>query len=202
MPRLLLLSLLSMTAAACGPHVVRPSATAPTAAVQLKLVELPRVWVAGFATERKPEFDLNTETVRLLRQELRSWSGAQIVEAEPLTIDAEQRLSDVSYWRQLGEEHGRPLIVTGSVKLHLAPARVVQRGVRTMYAYASGRVLEVTVVVIDGRTGDVISTSKLPSRMHYGEGRFASGLSLFFRMMDAGKSDWFDAIGSARVPAV
>src|SRR6185503_19632709 len=110
-------------------------AAAVGAAVQLKLATLPRVWVAGFATD-KPGFDLNTETVRLVRAHLRTWSSAQVIEAEPLPIDSERRLSDVAYWRALGEEHRHPLIVTGSVKLHIAPARVVQRGIRTAYAYA------------------------------------------------------------------
>ena len=193
--------LLSIAMAACSTHISRPR-TAPPADVQLKLAALPRVWVAGFATDRKPEFDLNTETVRLLRTQLRTWSSAQVVEAEPLPIDSEHRLSDVVYWQRLGEEHRQPLIITGSVKLHIAPARLVQRGIRTAYAYADGRVLDATVVVIDGRTGKVLSTDKLPSRMQYGVGRFSSALSLFLQMMDAGMGDWFGAISHVPVTDV
>jgi len=193
--------LLSIAMAACSTHISRPR-TAPPADVQLKLAALPRVWVAGFATDRKPEFDLNTETVRLLRTQLRTWSTAQVVEAEPLPIDSERRLSDVVYWQRLGEEHRQPLIITGSVKLHIAPARLVQRGIRTAYAYADGRVLDATVVVIDGRTGKVLSTDKLPSRMQYGVGRFSSALSLFLQMMDAGMGDWFGAISHVPVTDV
>ncbi|HEY3093704.1 MAG TPA: hypothetical protein VGJ52_11425 [Vicinamibacterales bacterium] len=193
--------LLSIAMAACSTHISRPR-TAPTADVQLKLATLPRVWVAGFATDRKPEFDLNTETVRLLRTQLRTWSSAQVVEAEPLPIDSERRLSDVVYWQRLGEEHRQPLIITGSVKLRIAPARLVQRGIRAAYAYADGRVLDATVVVIDGRTGKVLSTDKLPSRMQYGVGRFSSALSLFLQMMDAGMGDWFGAISHVPVTDV
>ena len=170
--------------------------------MQLKLAALPRVWVAGFATDRKAEFDLNAETVRLLRTQLRSWSSAQVVEAEPVPIDSERRLSDVVYWQRLGEEHRQPLIVTGSVRLHIAPPRLVQRGIREVYAYADGRVLDATVVVIDGRTGKVLSTDKLPSRMQYGVGRFASALSLFLQMMDAGMGDWIGAISHVPVTGV
>src|SRR5258706_174387 len=134
-PHFVTITVLSIAAAACtAPHIARPQ-SAPTADVQLKLATLPRVWVAGFATDWKPEFDLNTETVRL-----------------------------------------------------------VQRGVRTTYAYADGRVLDATVVLIDGRTGEVLSTDKLPSRMRYGVGRFSSALSLFLQMMNAGMGDWFAAI--------
>jgi hypothetical protein len=189
----LLICLATVSTAACATHVVRAS-NAPRPEVQLKLAALSRVWVAGFATERKPEFDLNTETVRLLRMGLRTWSSAQVVDAEPLAIESEQRLSDVPYWRRMGEEHGQPLIITGSVKLHVAPARVVHRGVRTVYAYATGRVLDATVVVIDGRTGETLSARALASRMRYGMGRFSSGLALYLEMMDGAMSDWLDTI--------
>ena len=194
---LMLVATISMTA--CAARTVR-STDAPPPHVQLKLAELSRVWVAGFATERNPEFDLNTETVRLLRRQLRTWSSAQVVEAEPLAIDSEHRLSDVPYWRRLGEEHGQPLIITGSVKLHVAPARVVHSGVRTTYAYATGRVLDATVVVIDGHTGETLSAHALASRMRYGVGRFSSGLALYFAMMDVAMGDWLDTITAASTP--
>jgi len=195
---LMLVATISMTA--CAARTVR-STDAPPPHVQLKLAELSRVWVAGFATERNPEFDLNTETVRLLRRQLRTWSSAQVVEAEQLAIDSEHRLSDVPYWRRLGEEHGQPLIITGSVKLHVAPARVVHSGVRTTYAYATGRVLDATVVVIDGHTGETLSAHALASRMRYGVGRFSSGLALYFAMMDVAMGDWLDTITAASTSA-
>lgn len=194
--RLLLVLLATVSTAACAPHVVRPT-NAPPPALQMKLAGLPRIWVAGFATEKNPEFDLNTETVRLLRTELRTWSSAPVLEVEPLAIDSEQRLADVRYWRRLGDEHGHPLIITGSLKLHVAPARVVHRGVRTMYAYATGRVLDSTVVLIDGRTGERLSTHALASRMRYGVGRFSSGLALYLAMMEGAMGDWLETISTA-----
>ena len=95
---------------------------------------------------------------------------------------------------ELLEELGEPLIVTGSVKLFLAPTRLEQRGRRTMYFPRAGRVLEATVVLIDGRSGEVVSTTKLPSRMRYGTDRVASGLSLYLQMMDQAMPDWLQAI--------
>jgi len=198
--RLLLISIVTISTAACAPHVARPI-NAPPAALQLKLAGLPRVWVAGFATEKNREFDLNAETVRLLRAELRTWSSASVLEVEPLAIDSELRLADVGYWRRLGDEHGRPLIITGSVKLRVAPARVVHQGVRTTYAYASGRVLDSTVVVIDGRTGERLSTQALARRMRYGVGRFSSALSLYVAMMQGAMGDWLETITAASNPA-
>jgi len=198
--RLLLVVLAMISTAACAPHVVRLT-NAPPPALQMKLAGLPRVWVAGFATDKKPEFDLNTETVRLLRTELRTWSSATVLEVEPLAVDSEERFTDVAYWRRLGDEHGRPLIITGSLKLRVAPARVVHRGVRTMYAYATGRVLDSTVVVIDGRTGERLSSQALASRMRYGVGRFSSGLALYFAMMQGAMGDWLETITAASNPA-
>jgi hypothetical protein len=163
----------------------------------MKLAGLSRVWVAGFTTDRNPEFDLNAETVRLLRAELRTWSSAHVLEVEPLAIDSEQRFADIAYWRRLGVEHGQPLIITGSLKLRVAPARVVHRGVRTTYAYATGRVLDSTVVLIDGRTGEKLSTHALASRMRYGVGRFASGLALYLAMMQGAMGDWLETISAA-----
>jgi len=101
------------------------------------------------------------------------------VEAEPLTIPTERVFAEESYWRRLADERGSPLIVTGSVKLVLAPPAIVQRGLRTSYVPTAGRVLDATIVTIDGRTGRVIRTTRLRGRVRYGVGRFSSGLSLF-----------------------
>jgi hypothetical protein len=178
-------------------------AHAPPAEVQLKLANLSRVWVAGFVSARVPEtgpeFDLNAETVRLLRVQLRKWSSAQVLEAEPLAIDTEQRLSDATYWRRQGDEHGWPLIVTGSVRLRLAPPKIEQLGRRTAYFPLAGRTLEATAVLIDGHSGKVLSTIKLPSRMQYGIGRSGSPFGLYLQMMNQAMPDWFTAITATSV---
>src|SRR5258705_2476047 len=120
-PHFVTITVLSIAAAACtAPHIARPQ-SAPTADVQLKLATLPRVWVAGFATDWKPEFDLNTETVRLVRAHLRTWSSAQVIEAEPLPIDSERRFSHLPYRRRLGGKHRHPPLLTRSVKPPIAP---------------------------------------------------------------------------------
>src|SRR5258705_12346876 len=117
-PDFVTITVLSIAAAACtAPHIARPQ-SAPTADVQLKLATLPRVWVAGFATDWKPEFDLNTETVRLVRAHLRTWSSAQVIEAEPLPIDSERRVSRGAHRRRLGARPSHPTIATGSVKMN------------------------------------------------------------------------------------
>ena len=199
MLRLLVAPMLVVVVAGCASHSVRTSHTLPPA-VQIDMLNLSRVWIAGFHVEDRREFDLNAETVRLLRAQLRAWSLADVIGGEPMSIDSEQRFSDIKYWHALGEEHGSPLIVTGSVKLLLAPPAIEQRGVRTLYFPMAGRVLEATVVLIDGRTGAQLGRQKLPAQMRYGAGRSSSGLSLYFQLMDRALPDWFRAIAGIRRP--
>ena len=188
------LIVVSVLVTACGGRVVRAPQAVP-AYVQRGLASVSHVWVAGFVTGGRQDIDLNAESVRLVRKDLRAWTGARIVDAEPLVVRSEDTFQDVDYWRRLGEEHGWPLIVTGSVKLMLAPAQMVQRGKRTFYL-PTGRTLEATVVLIDGRTGEVRAERKLPSRMKYSEGVITSGLALFYQMMDQARSDWLAAISN------
>mgnify|MGYP003694182877 CR=1 FL=1 len=117
--RIGLVLILSLFTAACGARVIHVLESVP-AEYQLKLAKLPRVSGRRVChTGKKPEFDLNLETVRLIRTPTAHLVVRTGDQAEPLTIDTEQRLSDVAYWRRLGEEYGRPLIVTGTVRLLL-----------------------------------------------------------------------------------
>ena len=200
MGRLVIVATLCGLTIGCAPRVVRATRFA-SQPVQQRLLALPRIWVAGFVTNDNREVDLNPEAVRLIRQALTMGSGASIVEAEPVAIDSEARFTDGAFWRQRGEEHGFPLIVTGSLRLLLAPAKIEQRGKRTVYLTNAGRVLYATIVIIDGPSGNVLSTQRLPSRMRYGNGRTASGLGLFFEMMEDGVRDWLMAISAAPIVA-
>ncbi|MGH9258058.1 MAG: hypothetical protein ACRD3C_26150 [Vicinamibacterales bacterium] len=201
MSRLVLVSIISLVAVACAPRIVQ-APQPPAASIHGNTLVLSRVWVAGFLASKSSELDVNVETVRLLRTQLRTVPSVRIIDVAPLTIDTAERFLDVAYWRGLGEEHGSPLIVTGSVVLLLAPPAIVQRGPRTVYLPKAGRVLEATVVLIDGRTGMSVSTQKLPARMRYGAGRFTSGLSLYLQLMDRAMPDWFRAIaGASATPA-
>jgi hypothetical protein len=193
--RCVLLALLVLTSA-CAPRTHRVAA-APAPDVQLRLATLTPVWVAGFdvtrAAEGRPEFDLNSETVRLVRDSLRKWSDVQIIEAAPVLVDGDQ-LANAAFWRTHGEDHGASLIVTGSVRLILAPPTFEQRGMRTIIVPASGRILDASVVVIDAQTGLVLSRTPVPARMRYGIGRFSSPFFLYLQMMQQALPDWLDAI--------
>ncbi len=189
----------SAAASGCAPKVVHTAGSVSPAA-QINLSKLPRVWVAGFVARGSNEIDLNAETVLLLRQHLRTVTSATVVDAEPLALSSERDFAEVARWRELGEEHGNPLIVTGSVSLLLAPPAVVQRGPRTTYIPTAGRTLAATVVLIDGRTGTVVRTEPLPARVRYGIGRFSSGPWLFFELMRRSLFDWMTAIARAASP--
>ena len=184
----------------CAPRVHRTGANLP-AQVQIGIGRVDDVWVAGFiAQPGKDKVDLNVETVRLIRQDLRRASAGRVVETEPLTLDDQAVFDDAAYWRRQAEDRRAGLVVTGIVRLLLAPGQLVQRGRRTAYLGRSGRTLDVTVVVIDGRTGAVVSRQMLPRRMRYASGDIASGLPLYFEMMEQSRPDWLRAIAGRLIP--
>jgi hypothetical protein len=192
-PGSLLLIIALGTSVACAPRVVHARHSLP-AAVQIDLARIPRIWIPGFVVNDSDVVDLNEETVRLLRDRLRSVAAARVVNAPAITIPTEDVFGRRAYWRRLAEEQGFPLIVTGSVKLLVAPPTMVQRGRRTAFVHASGRILTTTVVFIDGRTGAVMRTEHLPRRQRYGVGRFSSGPWLYYDLMDRALPDWLNAI--------
>ena len=197
MGRFIVVAVLCGSIVACGPRVIRESRFAPQA-VQQRLLAFPRVWVAGFVVNSIRDVDLNSETVRLVRAALTMRTGASVVEGEPLTIDTDARFANARFWREHAEERGFPLIVTGTVRLLLAPPQIEQRGRRTIYL-ATGRVLDVTVMTIDGRTGKLLSTHRLPRRTRDDTRDVPSGLELFVEMMEAGMQDWLAAISDTPV---
>ena len=184
----------AVAASNCAPRVHRLRNSLPVD-VQIGISRVDDVWVAGFISQPgRDKVDLNVETVRLLRQDLRRVSRARVVEADPLILEDQKVFDDAPYWRRHAQDRRARLVVTGIVKLLLAPAQVVQRGRRTTYLGQSGRTLDATVVVIDGTSGAVVVRRTLPRHMHYASGDIASGLSLYFQLMDQSRSDWLRAI--------
>ena len=186
---------------ACAPSVHRSASLFPAQAVQQRLLSFPQVCIAGFVANDDRDVDLNLETVRLLRTALTRRTNVSIAKAEPLKIATDTRFADSAFWRHHAEEHGCPLIVTGSIHLLQAPAKIEQRGRRTVVLGNSGRALDSTVVVIDGATGRIVSSERIRRRMQYAPaGRSSgSGLGLFLQMMDDSMLDWLTAISAARV---
>jgi len=164
--------------------------------VQLDLMRLPRVWVAGFVGQGEAGFDISEETVRILRQHLASAMPAGVVDRGTVALSTESVFTDHAYWQRLAEERGFPLIVTGTVGLLIAPPIQVERGRRTVFLHGTGRALAATVVLIDGRTGHVVATRGLPQRMQYGPDGSWSPQDLYYGLMNQARRDWLAAISA------
>ncbi|MBP8274713.1 MAG: hypothetical protein KAY59_09795 [Acidobacteria bacterium] len=107
--------------------------------IQAKLDTTPfqRVLVLGFLSGGMKDVDVNSETVRLLRSQLRTKSNLKVIDSDVVSLvdvvdkmksnvaakpttekdlqPYEEIFADVAYWKKLGEEYQNPLIVTGVV---------------------------------------------------------------------------------------
>ena len=104
----------------------------------------------------------------------------------------------MSYWRQLGEEHQNPLIVTGTVHFtpHQRSGMVTRereiydefgrRMVVPVRAYRdrSGFVLSPTFIFIDGRSGITLYTERHREEVLYDISHNTPALSSYFELMD------------------
>lgn len=105
---------------------------------------------------------------------------------------------DKEFWKQVGEEHDQPLIVTGSV-VFLPQARegFVQReqeqydsfGRRQVvpvrsYQERKGYILRPTFVFIDGRSGEKLYSESFREEVLYNSNQQTPALSSYFELMD------------------
>lgn len=191
------------TTATRGP-IVQP--TRPRAYVDT----FDRILVAGFladhVSDRGRDLDINDETSRLLRMTLRSRGSFDVIEAQPLELrrsnangtNADERvLADVPFWRRLGEEYREPLIVTGIVVFRSIGSQFEERtvGRRTVRLWRPGFRLELRLVFISGRSGEVLDSVPLgPLTAHAPDGR-TSALALYFELMDRLRPSLLAAFG-------
>ena len=110
----------------------------------------------------------------------------------------EHIFANVSYWRQLGEEHQNPLIVTGTVHFtpHQRSGMVTRereiydefgrRMVVPLRAYRdrAGFVLSPTFIFIDGRSGITLYTERHREEVLYDVSHNTPALSSYFELMD------------------
>ena len=110
----------------------------------------------------------------------------------------EHVFADVEYWKRIGEEYQKPLIVTGTVMFApQARSGIVQRDqevydsfgrrsvvpVRT-YMERKGFVLKPRFVFIDGRTGTVLYSENFREEILYNANQTSPALSSYFELMD------------------
>ena len=182
-----------LVAGGCASSSVR---TPPPRSPSLVISPLQRILVAGFvADDNGLNVDLNTETARILRTELRRQGALGVIQTDPVTLRTDTAFGDTAYWQAIGEEYGSPLIVTGVVKLTRAAPNVRQRGGgAAVYAIEPGFLLETTIVLVDGATGRVLSSEQLPRKSRYGAGRSATPALMYSAMMQSLTPDLLRAV--------
>jgi hypothetical protein len=158
-----------------------------------------RLLIAGFLTghvsDRGRDLDLNRETARLLRMALTSKASLNVIDAQPIhlpqtdsaTMKPEDSVfNDAAFWKRLGEEYRQPLILTGTVAFRRAGPQTAEHqiGPRTVTVSRPRFRLDMHLVFISGRTGEVLESLSLgPVAMQASEGR-TSALAVYFGLMD------------------
>jgi hypothetical protein len=121
--------------------------------------------------------------------------------------------ANAEYWKQVGEEHQSPLIVTGTVLFtpHQR-AGFVQREqevydsfgrrrvvpVRT-YEDRKGYILRPTFVFIDGRTGEVLHQETFREEILYSQNASTPALSSYFELMDRLLPTFLNTLSSQKI---
>ncbi len=116
---LLLVGVFVSCAASRQSPIVAPVDPAPKAS------SFNRVLVAGFATQTDEDVDLGSETVHLVRDQLRARTNRVVLDAEVTSLcdrmdevpnEQDKLLHNDAYWRKLGKEYQEPLIVSGKLR--------------------------------------------------------------------------------------
>jgi len=143
MRRLLFVMVLASLASACATYVEVPVETPLQSKIDVAAFR--RVLIAGFVVEPSAdtEVELQSETVRLLQNQLRAHTKLQVLEPDrPPLLDAldkamegkagalerltasereqyrlegDRAIQDGEYWRKVGEEFQTPLIISGKM---------------------------------------------------------------------------------------
>lgn len=189
----------ALTVAGCGVTGVprRPLPQPPRARAFVDTFD--RILIAGFVaghvSDRGHDLDINEETARLLRMTLRSKGGLDVIESQPLELrrtpstgaDTEGGIfADVPFWKRLGEEYREPLILTGAVVFKAAGSQYEERtmGRRTVRVWRPGFSLNLRLVFISGRTGEMLDSLSLGPVINRASDARTSALALYFGLMD------------------
>ena len=183
---------------ACG-LIASPAGVEDPARPRAFVSTFDRVLIAGFLAEtvadRGRDIDLNVETARLLRGALRSGTSVNVIDSGPVhlpLVDAKAPnpekyvFNDVAFWKRLGEEYREPLILTGTVAFKRAGSQSAERqiGPRSITVWRPRYKLDLHLVFICGRTGQVLdSLSAGPAIMQAQDDR-TSAFSLYLELMD------------------
>ena len=152
-------------------------------------------FVAGHVSDRGHDLDINEETARVLRMTLRSKGGLDVIESRPLELrrtastvgsTEDAIFADVLFWKRLGEEYREPLILTGAIVFKSAGSQYEERtmGRRTVRLWRPGFSLNLRLIFINGRTGEMLDSLSLGPVIGRASDARTSALALYFGLMD------------------
>ena len=140
-------------------------------------------------------------------------SGLPPIKEEKDLEPYEKIFANVEYWKQIGQEHQSPLIVTGSVLFRphttsgfvqreqeiydsFGRRRVVPQRV---YMERQGFILRPTFVFIDGKTGETLHSETFREEILYNQNTQTPALSSFFELMDRLLPTFLNAMSAQKI---
>jgi hypothetical protein len=127
--------------------------------------------VASFQTVEIELLDTNREMVRFVRREIAKYSGLEPIQPSPPPAIPEQNLEDLiandEFWRHLGREYQADLVVSGVFgydrldasgfeEVDVISGTTGQKVRKTRFVEKEEFRYKVTVLFIDGRTGELL----------------------------------------------
>ncbi len=154
------------------------------------------ILVAGFLAE-EDKLNLNFETVKYLRTELRKNTPYKVIEEKPIEIPSariEELPSDTDFWKSLAIQAKAELIMWGRINYTAEPTAELKE---MSYRHpVTGRILTATQLVertnfkveldlyfSDGSSGEVVYQDKYSQTIPYKE-RPSADLPIFFNLMN------------------
>jgi hypothetical protein len=208
---------------------------------KLDITAFQRVLVAGFLSGGSEDIDGNLETTRLLRSQLRTKSDLRVIDTDVLPLldvatqgtdvaaeaaakapqikeerdleSYEHVFAKVEYWKQIGEEHQQPLIVTGTVmftpqqrnqmvqrdeEIFDSFGRRQVRPIRT-FQERKGFALSGRFIFIDGRTGTTLHSQTFGEQVLYSAQQATPALSSYFELMDRLIPSFLSTLSSQKI---
>ena len=155
------------------------------------------ILVAGFLSEGEQKLNLNFETVKYLRTELRKNTAYKVIEEKPIEIPSariEELPSDTDFWKSLATQAKAELIMWGRVN-YTSEAVSELKEVRYRHP-VSGRIITATRLVdktefkveldlyfSDGSSGELVYGDKYSQTIPYLK-RPSADLPIFFSLMN------------------